>query len=85
LKVIGASFLTAPLLAGVSFPPVTPDRVAGLRQPFLVAAKLLQGFGREELRGIAGGMSEWLEVWPAARKGRKTGGLKILGWRDEIP
>ena len=50
------------VLAGVSFSPIAPDGVAGLGQAFLVAAKLLQGFTREELCGVARGMAQRLEA-----------------------
>ena len=44
--------------AGVSFPPVVRNGIAGTGKPFLVAAELLQRFGGEELRAVAGGMAK---------------------------
>src|SRR5579883_54877 len=46
------------LLAGVSFPPVVRNGVAGAGEPFLVAAELFQRFRGKELRAVAGGMAE---------------------------
>jgi len=46
------------LLAGVAFPPVTGDGIAGAGEPFLVAAELFQRFRGKELRAVAGGMAE---------------------------
>ena len=46
------------LLAGVAFPPVAGDGIAGAGEPFLVAAELFQRFRGKELRAIAGGMAE---------------------------
>ena len=46
------------LLAGVAFPPVAGDSIAGAGEPFLVASELFQRFRGEELRAIAGGMTE---------------------------
>ena len=46
------------LSAGVAFPPVAGDGIAGAGEPFLVAAKLFQRFRGKEFRAVAGGMAE---------------------------
>ena len=46
------------LLAGVAFPPVAGNGIAGAGEPLFVAAELFQRFRGEELRAIAGGMTE---------------------------
>ena len=44
--------------AGVSFPPVVRNGIAGAGKPFLVTTELFQRFRGKELRAIAGGMAE---------------------------
>ncbi len=46
------------LLAGVAFPPVAGDGIAGAGEPFLVAPELFQRFRGKEFRAVAGGMAE---------------------------
>ncbi len=45
-------------LSGVALFPVVPNSVAGACEPFLVAPKLLQDSGWEELCAIPGAMAE---------------------------
>lgn len=45
-------------VAGVSFAPVSANRIAGAGEPFLVATKLLKSLRGEELRCVAGRMTE---------------------------
>ncbi len=40
------------LLAGVAFPPVAGDSIAGAGEPFFVASELFQRFRSEELRAV---------------------------------
>ena len=49
---------TAGCPAGVSFPPVGCNGIAGAGEPFLVAAELFQRFRGKELRAITGGMAK---------------------------
>ena len=44
--------------AGISFPPVARNGIAGAGEPFLVATELFQRFRGKELRAVAGGMAE---------------------------
>ena len=46
------------MLAGVAFPPVAGNGIAGAGEPFLVTPELFQRFGGKELRAVAGGMAE---------------------------
>jgi hypothetical protein len=48
-------------ITGISFAPVCANRIAGAGEPFFVLSQLLKCPGREELRGIAGGMTERLQ------------------------
>ncbi len=45
-------------VAGVSFSPVLADRITGAGEPFLIAPKLLKSLRGEELRCVAGRMTE---------------------------
>ena len=59
-----ASLRTTPAslpLAGVSFPPVGGNGIAGAGEPFLVAPKLLKCLGGKKLRAVAGWMTEWFQ------------------------
>ncbi len=77
------------LLAGVAFPPIAGDGIAGAGKPFLVAAELFQRFGGEELRAVAGGMAERFQqacryepgnlVWFKTEKPRRLGGIEPGG------
>jgi hypothetical protein len=60
---MSAAFRTVParLFAGISIPPIVANRVAGARQPFLVASQLFQYFCGEELRAVAWWMSKRLQ------------------------
>lgn len=81
------------LLAGVAFPPVAGDGVAGAGEPFLVAPELFQRFSGKELRAIAGGMAKWLQqaccyepgnlVRFKAEKPRRLGGVEPGG--NDLP
>ena len=45
-------------VAGISFAPVLANSITSASEPFLVRPKLLKSLGREELRGVSGGMAE---------------------------
>jgi hypothetical protein len=45
-------------VAGVPFAPILANSVAGTSEPFLVTSKFLKNLGREELRGVSGGMTK---------------------------
>ena len=77
------------MLAGVSFPPVAGDGIAGAGKPFLVAAELFQRFGGKELRAVAGRMAERFQqaccyepgnlVRFKTEKPRRLGGIEPAG------
>ena len=59
-----ASLRTTPAslpLAGVSFPPVGGNGIAGAREPFLVAPKLLKGLSGKKFCGVSGPITEWFQ------------------------
>ena len=59
-----ASLRTTPAsltLAGVSFPPVDGNGIAGAGEPFLVATKFLKRLGGKKLPAVSGRMTEWFQ------------------------
>ena len=44
--------------AGISFPPVVRNGIAGAGKPLFVAAELFKCFRGKELRAVAGGMAQ---------------------------
>jgi hypothetical protein len=88
-------FRTSPAAfpAGVSFPPVAGNGIAGAGEPFLIATKLFQRFRGKELRAVAGGMAEGFEQtrsnqpWNLVRfKAEKPGRLgRIEAGGNELP
>ncbi len=59
-----ASLRTTPAslpLAGVSFPPVGGNGIAGAREPFLVAPKLLKCLGGKKFCAVSSWMTEWFQ------------------------
>lgn len=49
------------LLAGVAFPPVAGNGIAGAGEPFFVASKLFECFRGKEFRAVAGGVAQRLQ------------------------
>ena len=59
-----ASLRTTPAslpLAGVSFPPVDGNGIAGAGEPFLVAPKLLKCLGGKKFCAVSGPITEWFQ------------------------